>query len=207
MNLKENIKSFFTDEIRIITFLATSILCGYHIYQFITIQNPICILRIIMYGILSISVFMIGLKITYLILIILAYISCYFNSFVNFTGFFVLLLACRMNRRSEKWLLALYVMNESVALIYQHKEISHLLIHIITCVFFYMIYFFVNKPKILELEEDEEEIIKEMACGKLQKEITLYSKNVIKEKLDHAKIRNHILSTDELITLYRQSHI
>lgn len=72
--------------------------------------------------------------------------------------------------------------------------------------FFYLIYFFINRPKVLELEEDEELIIKELAKGKLQKEITLYSKNIIKEKIDHAKIRNHIMSTDELVTLYKQSH-
>lgn len=122
MDIKCNIKSFFSDNVRILICLTTLALCGYHIYQYITMDNPICILRIVMYGIISLSVFMLGLTSTYLVLIVLALISSYFNSFVNFTGFFVILLACRMNRRSEKWLLGIYAINESIALIFSIKK-------------------------------------------------------------------------------------
>lgn len=206
MSVRENIKSFKNDNIRIITFLISLLLTGYHIFQYITTGNEICFLRIAIYAIISFVILLLGFKIMYLILILLALLTCYFNSFVNFTQFFVLLMACRMNRRSEKWLLAIYGINESIALMVQGKDISSLLIHMLTCVFFYLIYFFINRPKVLDLKPDEEEIIKQLAAGKMQKEIELYSKNVIKDKLDHAKDRNHIIDTNELITLYRQSH-
>lgn len=206
MFIIENLKSFKKDNIRIITFLISLLLTAYHVYQYIDTTNPICFLRIGIYVVISLVILILGFSAMYFILIFLALITCYFNSFINFTQFFVLLLACRMYRRSEKWLLAIYVINESVALMIQGKEISHLLIHILTCVFFYLIYFYINKPKVLVLEKDEEEIIRQLADGKLQKEIDLYSKNIIKQKLDFAKVRNHVLSTDELVTLYRQSH-
>lgn len=204
--IKNNIKSFIHDNIRVATFVVTMLLCTYHIYEFIQIDNPICLLRVAMYFLLSLTVVMFNLEVVYIILIVMALIASHFNHFLNYTSFFVLLLACRMNRRSEKMLLLIYGVNEAIALHIQDRTIIDLLTHLTTCTFFYLIYFFVNRPKVLELKEDEEQIIKEMAEGKLQKEITLYSKNIVKEKLDHAKVRNKILSTDELITIYRQSH-
>lgn len=206
MKIKNNLHSFKNDFIRVLAFLTSIALCGYHVWQYIQFDSPMCILRIVIYGITSLTILLLGMKALYFILIVLVLLASYFNSFVNFTGFFVVLLACRMNRRSEYWLLAIYGINESVALMYQGKDISHLLIHLLTCLFFYVIYFYVNKPKALELKEDEEAIIKELAAGKLQKEIDIYSKNIIKEKLDHAKVRNHIASTEELVMIYKQSH-
>lgn len=206
MSIKENVKTVFSDKVRFLILISTLLLTCYHIYQFFTTDNPICILRISIYVILSLVILLFNTKGMYFALIILSLVTSYFNSFVNFTQFFVLLIACRMNRKSEKWLLGVYALNESVALMLQNKDISHLIIHALTCFFFYMAYFYVNKPKKLVLLTDEEEIIKQLAEGKLQKEITLYSKNIIKEKLDHAKIRNHVIDTNELVTLYRQSH-
>ena len=206
MSIKENVKTVFSDKVRFLILISTLLLTCYHIYQFFTTDNPICILRISIYVILSLIILLFNTKGMYFALIILSLVTSYFNSFVNFTQFFVLLIACRMNRKSEKWLLGVYALNESVALMLQNKDISHLIIHALTCFFFYMAYFYVNKPKKLVLLTDEEEIIKQLAEGKLQKEITLYSKNIIKEKLDHAKIRNHVIDTNELVTLYRQSH-
>lgn len=206
MSIKENVKTVFSDKVRFLILISTLLLTCYHIYQFFTTDNPICILRISIYVILSLVILLFNTKGMYFALIILSLVTSYFNYFVNFTQFFVLLIACRMNRKSEKWLLGVYALNESVALMLQNKDISHLIIHALTCFFFYMAYFYVNKPKKLVLLTDEEEIIKQLAEGKLQKEITLYSKNIIKEKLDHAKIRNHVIDTNELVTLYRQSH-
>lgn len=200
------LKSLFSDNVRIIACLSSLALCGYHVYQYFLIGNNICFLRIAMYLILALTIFMFNFRIMYLELIIMSLVASYFNSFINFTQFFVILLACRMYRKSENWLLALYALNESVALMIQGKNISHLIIHLLTCVFFYMIYFFINKPKVLDLKPDEEEIVKQLAAGKLQKQIDLYSKNIIKDKLDHAKDRNHIIDTDELVFLYKQSH-
>lgn len=200
------LKSLFSDNVRIITCLSSLALCGYHIYQYFLIGNNVCFLRIAMYFVLSLTIFMFSFKVMYLELIIMSLVASYFNSFINFTQFFVILLACRMYRKSENWLLALYALNESVALMIQGKNISHLIIHLLTCIFFYMIYFFINKPKVLDLKPDEEEIVKQLAAGKLQKQIDLYSKNIIKDKLDHAKDRNHIIDTDELVFLYKQSH-
>lgn len=206
MKIKENIKSFFTDKIRIVSFLLAIFLCAYHIWQYIESPMLHIMLRVIMYGVFSITILILGLKFLYSTLIIMSLIACYFNSFMNWTSFFVLLLACRMNRSSEKWLLPIYALNESFALIYQGKGIDELVIHIITAAFFYLIYFFINKPKQLILEPDEEEIVKQLANGKMQKEIDLYSKNIIKDKIDHALIRNHLIDKNELINLYRQSH-
>lgn len=206
MKIKENIKSFFTDKIRVISFLLSLFLCFYHVWQYIEFQALNIILRVIMYGVFSFTILIFGLRFLYYTLIIMSLLACYFNSFMNWTSFFVLLLACRMNRSSEKWLLAIYALNESFALIYQGKGIDELVIHITTAAFFYLIYFFINKPKQLILKPDEEEIIKQLAEGKMQKEIDLYSKNVIKDKIDHALIRNHLIDKNELINLYRQSH-
>lgn len=111
MFIIENVKSFKNDNIRIVTFFISLLLTGYHVFQYIDTGNPICFLRIAIYGVISLAVLLLGFSAMYYILIFLALLTCYFNSFINFTQFFVLLLACRMNRNSEKWLLPIYCIN------------------------------------------------------------------------------------------------
>ena len=206
MHIRDSLKSLKKDNVRIAILIVTILLCGYHIFEFLEIDNVVCLFRVGVYAILSLIIMFYNLKVMYVTLIIIALVASYFNHFLNFTSFFVLLLACRMYRKSETMLLVIYGINCSIAMFFQGRDIMDLLSHIGTCTFFYLIYFFLNRPKTLELKPDEEAIIQELAEGKLQKEITLYSKNIIKDKLDHAKDRNHIISTDELVTLYRQSH-
>lgn len=183
----------------IITFL----LVGIHTVQYILsgYSFPI-LLRVVMYAIFGLSVLFIGKKALYIDLIIFSLIAAYFNSFINFTSFFVILMSCRIYRQTESWVLMLYAINQSIAMMVQNYEISHLIIHFLTCAFFYIIYFYINKPKLLDLTEDERAILEEMKNGKLQKEITLFSKNIVTKKLQDAKTRNHIATTEELLAKY-----
>lgn len=61
----------------------------------------------------------------------------------------------------------------------------------------------IKTMKPLNLEPDEEKIISELAKGKLQKEIDLFSHVTISKKLKEARERNNCISTDELVTKYK----
>ena len=64
--------------------------------------------------------------------------------------------------------------------------------------------FAIHKPETLNLTEDERKILEELAKGKLQKEIDLYSQQTISAKLKHARERNMIDTTADLIIKFKE---
>ena len=66
-----------------------------------------------------------------------------------------------------------------------------------------MYVFSVHVPEKLNLTEDEKSILKEMADGKKQKEIDLFSQPTITTKLKNARERNLCTSTNELVYKYK----
>lgn len=66
--------------------------------------------------------------------------------------------------------------------------------------------FAINKPTALNLTKDEIDILKELAKGKLQKEIGLFSEQTITHKIKSARERNMCSSTGELVEKFKQKN-
>lgn len=64
--------------------------------------------------------------------------------------------------------------------------------------------FAIHKPETLHLTEDEKKILDELAKGKLQKEIDFFSEQTISAKLKHARERNMLETTADLILKYKE---
>ena len=63
--------------------------------------------------------------------------------------------------------------------------------------------FKVNKPNKLNLTEDEKKILDELAKGKIQKEIDLFSQQTISQKIKNARERNMCETTGELVEKFK----
>lgn len=202
MNIKDNLVMLKTDKARLLISVLTFCLAIFHSFQFVSSDyNLNCLLRICIYFVGSVSIVFLGRQALFVVLIITSLVASYFNSFVNFNSFFVVLLSCRLYRKTEKWVLFLYVINEMIALLVQDKEITHLLIHFATCAFFYVVYFYINDNK-LNLTEDEIKILEELKEKKMLKCCDSFSKNILTQKLKQARDRNGIDTNAELLARY-----
>lgn len=159
-------------------------------------------------GLISILIFFVGrIGLSYGLLIF----SCalvYVNNFYNYATIFFMLIAIGANPKIKKIAPWFYITNVIISFSMKNLNIIAFLIHI---VYIYMFYtkisyvFAVNKPQVLNLTEDERKILEELAKGKMQKEIDLFSQQTISLKLKHARERNMIDTTNELIMKFKDS--
>lgn len=207
--MKNKLKDLKNDKFRIVICILSLLLGLFYFWQYYTLDfNYTVILRFLLSIIIIPLTIFCGKKAIYFLLLAYSLRIAYINSYNNYTSFFCLLLSCRiMNRKYESALMFIYIINEVIALMIQNCEIYHITIHILTCAFWYVIYFHQKYCKniILDLTDDEIKILEELAEGKFQKEIDFFNKNTISKKLKAAKKRNNCSSTNELLFKYRQS--
>lgn len=86
-------------------------------------------------------------------------------------------------------------------------EILTLAIHSLNCFLFYACakYLFAElTPSTLLLTDDERNVLKELAAGKLQKQIDIFSQNTITKLLKNAMERNLCKTKAELIYKFKK---
>lgn len=162
-----------------------------------------------------ISVFFFGRKCLPVLFLVYAAGATQDTAFINCTVFFILIF---MSWLFPKWKIPMFFIYalEIVVVCFRHdKTVFHLLAHFSFCIIFY---FFSNlvKDKIvkqaykdisgqieeLKLEEKEEIIVRQLAEGKLMKEITDFSKNTKSKYLHSAMERNDCKTAEELAARY-----
>ena len=120
-----------------------------------------------------------------------------------------MLIAIGANPKLKKVAPWIYLANVVISFSLKRLDIVAFLIHIIY-VFMFQIkmnyVFAINKPTVLNLTDDEKAILSELAKGKLQKEIDLFSEQTITHKLKNARERNMCNSTGELVEKFRQEN-
>ncbi len=156
-------------------------------------------------AVISLCIFLFGRKGLSYGLVIFACALVYINNFYNYATIFFMLIAIGANPKLRKVAPWIYVINVFIAYSQKQLGITPFLIHILYCVMFYTkinYVFAVHKPESMNLTEDERKILKELAEGKMQKEIELFSQQTISQKLKNARERNLCDSTTELLSLY-----
>lgn len=142
-------------------------------------------------------------------LLIFACSLVYVNNFYNYATIFFMLIAVGANPKLRKVAPWIYLVNVVISFNLKRLDIVAFLIHI-DYVYIFRItinyVFAVNKPKKLNLTKDEIDILKELAKGKLQKEIDLFSEQTITHKLKNARERNMCNSTGELVEKFKQEN-
>lgn len=162
-------------------------------------------LRAVGCAVISSCIFLFGRKGLSYGLVIFACTLVYVNNFYNYATIFFMLTAIGANPKIKKVASVIYLLNVFVAYTQKRLGITPFLIHIAYCVIFYIMLgyvFAVHKPEKMNLTEDERKILEELANGKMQKEIELFSQQTISQKLKNARERNLCESTSELVSMY-----
>lgn len=131
----------------------------------------------------------------------------YVNTFYNYGSIFFILVAVGANPKIEKPATVLYLINMVISFSLQKLLVFSAAIHVVYIVLFTLCIryvFKVNTPDKLNLTTDEENILSEMAKGKRQKEVDLFSQPTITMKLKHARERNMCESTGELLSKFKK---
>lgn len=141
-------------------------------------------------------------------LIIYSCTLIYVNNFYNYATIFFVLIACGAYPKIKKQAQVVYLLNVIISFTLKRLGIVPFLIHVTYIFMFYTkihYVFSVNKPVFLTLTEDERKILDELAAGKMQKEIEMFSPQTITQKLKNARERNMCDTTQELLAKYHES--
>lgn len=134
-----------------------------------------------------------------------AYTLVYFNTFFNYTSYICVLIACRCMPKIKLPALILYAIDIFILFAVKQIHILALGTHILNCLVFYIaitLFFMQKHPSVentkLILNDDETFILRELASGKLQKQIDGYSVNTVTKHIKNAMERNNCKSKTEL---------
>ena len=133
----------------------------------------------------------------------------YINTFYNYGTVFFLLIASGAYPKIRWPAIVIYAINVFISFSLKFLIPICILIHVGYIVLFILITFLIYKvkpSKKLKLKDDEKDILSELAKGKLQKEIDLFSEQTITAKLKNARERNMCNSTGELVEKFKQEN-
>lgn len=134
-------------------------------------------------------------------ILLYAYVLLYFNNFYNYTSFLFVLFAIYGTPKIKKPAYMFYALNVFIAFAIKEREILTLGIHGMNCLLFYVCskYLFAAIPQsTLLLTDDERIVLRELASGKLQKQIEQFSVNTVTKLLKNAMDRNNCKTKTEL---------
>ncbi len=208
---KQKIKLLKNDKDLLKIFLLHLLLIALHFYEYKTSSIEYhWYLRAGGCGIISLFIFLFGRKGLAYGLLIFSCSLVYVNMFYNYATIFFMLIAIGANPKIKKIAPWIYLANVVISFTFKRLNIVAFLIHIVYIYMFQikMNYVFaINKPTVLNLTDDEKAILTELAKGKLQKEIDLFSEQTITHKLKNARERNMCSSTGELVEKFKQENI
>ena len=158
-------------------------------------------------GLISFCIFFFGRKGLAWALMIYACVLVYINNFYNYATIFFMLVAIGADPKLKKVAPLVYLLNVFIAFTMKRFGITPFSIHLVYCLMFYTkigYVFAIHKPETLNLTQDEKNILEELAKGKMQKEIDLFSQQTISGKLKNARERNLLETTTDLVIKYKE---
>lgn len=207
MLLGKRIQIIKSDKVLFSIFLIHVLLAFFHfMYSFYSEHNQ-CFVRCVFCLLIAASTFFFLRKGFSISILIYACVLLYFNNFFNYTSFLFVLFAIYCNPKITQGAFILYAINLCIALTMKHCEILTLAIHSLNCFLFYACakYLFAAVfPSTLLLTDDERNVLQELAAGKLQKQIDIFSQNTITKLIKNAMERNFCKTKAELIHKFMQ---
>lgn len=205
--LRNRIELLKNDKQLALIMLLHIVLIGLHVYEWqVGDIEYYWYLRAGGCALISLFIFLFGRKGLAWSLMIFACILVYINNFYNYATIFFILVAMGANPKIKIPAVIIYAINVAVSFSLQKLLVFSATIHIVYFILFalcIMYVFSVHVPEKLNLTEDEKSILKEIADGKKQKEIDLFSQPTITTKLKNARERNLCTSTNELVYKYK----
>lgn len=158
-------------------------------------------------GIIAFLIFFCGRKGLSYGLTVYACALIYINTFYNYGSIFFILVAMGANPKRQIPIAVIFLINVIISFSLKHLIVISFIIQLTYVVLFYLCMKYVFKihtPETLNLTEDEKKILQELAKGKLQKEIDLFSEQTITHKMKNARERNMCNSTAELVEKFKK---
>ena len=158
-------------------------------------------------GIIAFLIFLGGRKGLSYGLTVYACALIYINTFYNYGSIFFILVAMGANPKRQIPIAVVFLINVIISFSLKHLIVISFIIQLTYAVLFYLCMKYVFKihtPETLNLTEDEKKILQELAKGKLQKEIDLFSEQTITHKMKNARERNMCNSTAELVEKFKK---
>lgn len=206
--LRNRIELLKNDKQLLLIMVLHIVLIGLHVYEWqVGDIEYYWYLRAGGCGLIALGIFFFGRKGLAWSLMIFACTLVYINNFYNYAPIFFMLVVIGADPKLKKVAPIVYLVNIFVAYTMKRLGITPFMIHLIYCVMFYTkinYVFAIHKPESLNLTEDEKKILEELAKGKLQKEIDLYSQQTISAKLKHTRERNLIETTADLVVKFKE---
>ena len=203
---KSRIELLNNDKELLKIFLMHLLLIGLHIYEnYVGAVEYHWYLRAGGCAVISLCIFLFGRQGLSYGLIIFSCTLVYINNFYNYATIFFILIAMGANPKIKNIAPWIYLINVVISFTLKRLGIIPFLIHVTYIFMFYTkinYVFAVNKPKVLNLTDSEKAILLELAKGKQQKEIDLFSQNTITKHLRNAQERNFCKSKTELLSKY-----
>lgn len=202
MTIKKRYQILKSDKVLFAIFSIHLLLAFFHFaYSFYT-EHTQCYIRCGFCVLISLCTFFF-LRVGFSISILLySYVLLYFNNFYNYTSFLFVLFAIYGTPKIKKPAMILYALNVFIALAIKDCAIITLGIHGMNCFLFYCCAKFLfarTKQTTLLLTDDERAVLRELAAGKLQKQIDLFSQNTITKMIKRAMERNLCKTKAELL--------
>ena len=211
MSIKQNITLLKNDKKLALIFLLHLLLIALHIYEnYVGSIEYHWYLRAGGCAVISLGIFFFGRKGLAYGLMIFSCTLVYINNFYNYATIFFMLIAIGANPKLKLVAPWIYLVNVFIAFSLKRFGITPFIIHIIYCIMFYIkinYIFEIHKPEKLNLTEDEKAILTELAKGKLQKEVDLFSQQTISHKLKNARERNMFDTTAELVENFKKNNL
>lgn len=161
-----------------------------------------CLIRLLAFSAYPLVVAVFGRKGICLHMIFYACVLQAFSAYNNFTEFFIVLVSARMQKKWELPCIAVYTFIANLTLAVQKDSAVHISIHLFCCLFFYLIYFILDRKiarKNLSLTKKEKSVLQALSDGSTQDCIDGYSKSTVARILKNCKERNGCESTSELV--------
>lgn len=192
------------------TLLIAFLLVGLHAWQFCKSgHDPRALINLVMSVVYIPVVIIFGYNVIPYFLLSYCFIYMPFEEFDNYTSLFLLCSAISLKKKLSYCFIP-YVIETIMVYMKNDFEISHVIISLLYVIFFWEIYVHIRDRNAvfepLDLKEDEEKILQELAKGKQQKEIDFYSHVTVSKKLKEARERNDCISTAELVTKYKSAN-
>lgn len=202
MTIKKRYQILKSDKVLFAIFSIHLLLAFFHFaYSFYT-EHTQCYIRCSFCVLIAVCTFFF-LRAGFSISILLySYVLLYFNNFYNYTSFLFVLFAIYGTPKIQKPAIIIYALNVFIALAIKECAIITLGIHGMNCFLFYCCAKFLfarTEQTTLLLTDDERAILRELAAGKLQKQIDLFSQNTITKMIKRAMERNLCKTKAELL--------
>lgn len=166
-----------------------------------------CLIRLLSFSIYPLAVMLFGRKGICFHMIFYACVLQAFSEYNNFTEFFIVLISSRMQKKWELPCVALYTVIANLTLAVQKDSAVHISIHLACCLFFYLIYFILDRKiarSSLSLSKKERNILEALSDGITQDCVDGYSKSTVARLLKNCKEKNCCETTSELIERFME---